>query len=343
MRARARFRCTVREVLLRRLDSASAEAEIAAAAALAGRVARERGRLAGALQIAVGDGDGVALGRWQAAHAGAPRRATGGHAAFAGRGTLGLTILLPGPAAWLDEALPSLDRLPNRMVRGLLAGLRANGYDASYPGRDVVRARGAAVALLGVERDALGVCWISARIGAAVSVAPPELGRWPGGARSPLAGATALGAPDAAALGDAIRDAYRRRHALAFVDAPPDAAERDAARAHAAAEPGAELPHVGPELEIPLGTLRAAVRARGNAVAAVAFRSEWLAASAGVAELERALAGAPLEADALRERIAPVLADARHFFLGYGSAETLIRAILEAAATPGSARSPATA
>src|SRR5262245_38518049 len=132
----------MRDVLYRVLAAATAAEEIAAAAGLADRVARERGRLAGALQLAIGAGDAVALGRWQGAHAGAPRRATGGHAVFAGAGTLALTILLPGPAAWLDEPLPALDRLPNRMVRGLLAGLRAAGFDASYPGRDVVRARG---------------------------------------------------------------------------------------------------------------------------------------------------------------------------------------------------------
>jgi hypothetical protein len=329
----------MREVLLRRLDEASAEAEIAAAAGLAGRVARERGRLAGALQLAVGTGDAVTLGRHQTAHAEAPRRATGGHAVFAGAGTLGLTLLLPGPAAWLDEPLPALDRLANRMVRGLLAGLRSEGFDASYPGRDVVRAGGRAVALLGVERDAEDVCWVTARIGVGASAAPAVPESWPGGARSPLAGAGALD-PDAGASGerirrvaDAIALAYRRRHALAFVDAAPDAAERAARAGYA--EPAAGAPLVGPERAIPLGTLRAALRlAADGAIAAVGFRSEWLASSAGVAALERALAGAPLDADAIRARIAPVLADARQFFLGAGGTETLARAVLEAAATP---------
>jgi len=331
----------MREVLLRRIDFAPPEEEIAAAAALADRVARERGRLAGALQIAVGAGDAVTLGRFQSACGRAPRRATGGHAVFAGRGTLGLTILLPGPAAWLDEPLPALDRLPNRMVRGVLAGLRAAGFDASYPGRDVVRARGNAVALVGVERDRAGVCWVAARIGVGASPAPPDLEAWPGGTRSPLAGAAALGVADAVPVADAIADAYRRRHALAFVAAAPDEAER--AFHPDAAEPAAGAPLVGPARDVPLGTLRAAVRlAPDGTLAAVGFRSEWLASSAGVAALERALVGAPLDAEALRARMAPVLADPQHFFLGYGGVETLARAVLEAA-TPGSARSPAKA
>jgi hypothetical protein len=327
----------MREVLFRRQDGATATAEIAAAAGLADRVARERGRLAGALLVSSGAGDDVTLGRWQSACGDAPRRATGGHAVFAGRGTLGITLLLPGPAAWLDEPLPGLDRLLNRMVRGLLGALRAEGFDASYPGQDVVRAGGRAVAWLGAERDAQGVCWVAARIGVGASPAPPVLSVWPGGDRSPLASAgPLLGAPDpdgagAARIADAIADAYARRHALRFVEAAPDDGERTAATP--GAEPAAGAPLVGPVRTIPLGTLRAALRlGPDGTIAEAGFRSEWLAASAGVAALARALVGAPLEGGALRARIAPVLADPQHFFLGAGGAEELAEAILDAAA-----------
>jgi hypothetical protein len=328
----------MREVLLRRLAEATPEAEIAAATGLADRVARERGRLAGALLLAPGAGEGVSLGRHQSARGGAPRRATGGHAVFAGSGSLGGSLLLPGPLAWLDEPLPGIDRLANRMVRGLLDALRTCGLDASYPGRDVVRARGGAAALLGVERDALGVCWVAARIGVTASLAPRALAEWPGGAASPLAASGALFGADAGGepverMADAVAGAYRRRHDLAYVEAPPD--DGEAAAQPEYTEPGAGAPHVGPERAILVGTLRAAVDlAPGGAIAAAGFRSEWLAASAGVAELERALAGAEPAADAIRARIAPVLADARHFFLGARGAEPLVTAVLEAAATP---------
>jgi hypothetical protein len=219
------------------------------------------------------------------------------------------------------------------MVRGLLAGLRAAGFDASYPGTDTVRAGGRTVAWLGVERDAAGVCWVAARIGVGASVAPDGVARWPGGARSPLAGAAALG-PKARAdrIADAVLDAYRRRHALAFAE---DAGDGEPPPPPAYAEPAAGAPHVGPERAIPLGTLRAAVRlSPDGAIAAAGFRGEWLASSAGVAALERALAGARPDAGELRARIAPILADARHFFLGAGGVEPLVAALLEAAATP---------
>ena len=329
----------MREVLLRRLEATGAAEEIAATAALAGRVARERGRSAGALQIATLAGDAVALGRFQAARAGAVRRLTGGHAVACGAGVLSVVLVLPAPAAWLDEALPRQDRLLNRYVRALLGALRSLDVPASYPGRDVVRAGGRAVAYLACERDARGVCLVQALVGVTASPAPADPGAWPGGARSPLATAGPLfaaGDERAGRVAEAIAGAFARRHALVFRDAAPDAEEL-AARAAAAPAAGAsaadEALAAGPERLIPIGTLRAALRfGSGGALGAVRLASEWIADSPGVAALEGALVGAACERAALRARIAPVLAAPEHFFLGLDSPESVVLAVLEAGA-----------
>jgi hypothetical protein len=329
----------MREVLLRRLEAAGAADEIAATAALAGRVARERGRSAGALQITTFSGDAVALGRFQAARGAALRRLTGGHAVACGAGVLSLVLVLPAPAAWLDEALPRADRLLNRYVRALLGALRSFGAAASYPGRDVVRADGRAVAYLACERDTRGVCLVQALVGVTASLAPADLEAWPGGACSPLAGAGPLFAAGDARAGrfaEALGEAYARRHALVFREDAPDAEELAARAAGAppaeASAPGEALA-AGPERPIPIGTLRAAVRlGPSGELAAVRLASEWIAASPGVAALEAALTGAACERAALRARIAPVLSAAGHFFLGLDSAESVVEAVLEAGA-----------
>jgi hypothetical protein len=324
----------MREVLLRRLAEIGAAGEIAASAGLAERVARERGRFAGALQLASFGGDAISLGRFQAARPGAVRRATGGHAVACRAGVLSLVLALPGPAAWLDAPLPRLDRLLNRYVRGLLAGLRGLGASASYPGRDVVRAGGRAVAYLSCERDARGVCLVQALLGVTASPAPERPEEWPGGAFSPLAHAAPLfGAGDdrAGRTAEAIAAAYAQRHGLVFREEPPDELEREAARASISEERAALRP--GPERRIPIGTLRAEVRlGAAGELAAVRFASEWIADSPGVLALEGALAGAPRERGVLSQRIASVVSAPEHFFLGAGSAEGLVEAVLEAGA-----------
>lgn len=330
----------MREVLLRRLRGTRPEDERAATAGLAERVARERGRLAGALQLAALEGGAVTLGRDQAARPGTVRRPTGGHTVFSGSGVLAVSLILPGPAAWLDASLPSLDRLSNRMVRGLLGALHGLGFDASYPGQDIVRARNRSVAYLSCERDARGVCLVQAWLGVTASPAPERLLDWPGGGRSPLAGAGPLydGAAESSAYvertADAIALAYQRRHALRFVEETADAAERAAQREWPREARSLAL---GPERAIPIGTLRAGLRLSGEReIEAVEIASEWIADSPGVAALERGLAGAPLAYDALVARAAPVIADPAHFFLGAGrAAENVAGALLDAAGSDG--------
>ena len=311
------MRCECVQVLLRRIDGATAEAEIAAAAALADRVARERGRLAGALQIATGAGDARDARPLpeRARRCIAPGRPAVTPSSPAS-GTLGLDA---PPARSRPRGSTSRSRRSTASRTGwCAASSRASALPAL---RRVVprarrRARGRATRWrsLGVERDAAGRLLRGGTDRCRRERRPARRSsRWPGGGRSPLAGAArARRAATPRAVAEAIVDAYRRRHALAFVEAPRrrGASAPPTGRGSTAA-PAAGLPLVGPELDIPLGTLRAVLRVADGVIAAAAFRSEWLASSAGVAELERALVGAPLDAEALRARMAPVLADAR--------------------------------
>ena len=299
----------MREVLLRRLDGATAEAEIAAAAGLADRVARERGRLAGALQIAIGAGDARDARALPERARRRAARATGGHAVFAARGTLGLTLLLPGPAAWLDEPL-AVARPPRRtaIVRGLLAALRARAASTrAYPGqRRRARARTRRSRSSALERDARGVSagW---RHGSVSERAPaPPDARRPGRAararRSPRRRRSSGRRPTASAArasptrsstptGGATRSRSSRSR-------PTPASARRARDLRRSRGAGRRARRAGARDPARDASRRGAHRAGGE-IAAVRFASEWLASSAGVAALERALAGAPLDADAL--------------------------------------------
>jgi hypothetical protein len=81
----------------------------------------------------------VALGRYHRMRRGAgalERRLTGGRAVPVGPGILGWTLVLPG-RSWLDYGLRP-EQVLNRSLRPLLAALRSAGFDAFYPGRDLI-------------------------------------------------------------------------------------------------------------------------------------------------------------------------------------------------------------
>ena len=146
-------------------DEVAAEEAIGAGWALRDRM-RAEGRDA-LLAVAPLSGDAIALGRWQrredvlAEHARSRAivRATGGPACVVGEGCVWMGLALERAGALVPT--PD-DRVLNRAVRGVLAGLRGAQIPAHYFGRDVVSVSGVAatgsspVGLLGWTRDARG-------------------------------------------------------------------------------------------------------------------------------------------------------------------------------------------
>jgi lipoate-protein ligase A len=94
------------------------------------------------------------------------RRMTGGRVAGSGEGWLGLALVLPSRTALLSERDAKLkpDQVMNRYVRGLLAGLRALGLDAFYPGRDAVTVDRRELAMCSFECDVSGATLFEATV-----------------------------------------------------------------------------------------------------------------------------------------------------------------------------------
>lgn len=94
------------------------------------------------------------------------RRLTGGRVVGAGRGWIGLALVLPSRTALLPERDRHLrpDQLMNRYVRGLLATLRAMGINAFYPGRDAVTVERREIAMCTLECDQRGATLFEATL-----------------------------------------------------------------------------------------------------------------------------------------------------------------------------------
>ena len=170
-------------VRVRHLAAVDPLRELASTAQLMASVARgrERGE-GGAIQLATLRGQALGVGRYQpltrllATAGGEPdptqsptnlvRRWTGGHATAYGDGILSVSLIVPGPSAWLPagENIPA-EKLLNRHVRGLLRAFSALGAPAFYPGRDCVTVAARPVAYVSCERDAAGVCLVQAIVG----------------------------------------------------------------------------------------------------------------------------------------------------------------------------------
>jgi len=238
-------------VRVRHLAAVDPLRELASTAQLMASVARgrERGE-GGAVQLATLRGEALALGRYQplaralanpleaapatASGATVVRRWTGGHATAYGEGILSLSLILPGPSAWL----PATDKIPaekllNRYLRGLLRAISALGAPAFYPGRDCVTVAARPVAYVSCERDGTGVCLVQAIVGVSrpysVEKEPTPLpeqdaATWPSALADLLRGARGL----AQRLDAALLTAYAARHGLALDASPPSELEAQA-------------------------------------------------------------------------------------------------------------------
>jgi hypothetical protein len=295
-------------------------------------------------------GDGLFLGRHQRARSALhlaqargggldlSRRAGGGRAVAAGGGTLGLFLWVP-PGAALLPAGTGVDKVVNRLVRGLLAGLRAEGArDAAYFGRDFVSSQGRRVAAVSQEGTEGGGVAFEAVVAVGRSLAlPPGLGRYPPHADPraegppPATVAEIAGAPrGAAAVGEAIARGYAEGLGCELVDPGPQGL----------GEPGDALPVEEDETglsesglaEVPIGFVEALVRLEGNRLVEARLRGDFQAPSFAVAGLERSLAGAAPTFAAVGRRVDEAFDRPGAFLRGLDARRTLADAVLAAAA-----------
>jgi hypothetical protein len=273
------------------------------------------------------------------------RRWTGGHATAYGDGILSISLILPGPSAWLPaaETIPA-EKLLNRHVRGLLRAFSALGAPAFYPGRDCVTVAARPVAYVSCERDALGVCLVQAVVGLlrpyrAGKNAPPAPGAEAEAQAASLAelvrGPEDLGER----VGDAVLGAYAARHGLSL-----DVAALSELESQAVAEREARLRLHGPREDsvegmvgsglfaTPIGALEAFVTLeQSRTLRRVRILGDFIADSAGVAELEEALRMRPADWHSVDGAVERILGGSEHFSLGLRERQTVTHAVLEAA------------
>jgi len=349
-------------VRVRHLAAVDPLRELASTAQLMASVARgrERGE-GGAIQLATLRGEARALGRYQQlaraleaplgehdptqSPANLVRRWTGGHATAYGDGILSISLILPGPSAWLSaaESIPA-EKLLNRHVRGLLRAFSALGAPAFYPGRDCVTVSARPVAYVSCERDALGVCLVQAVVGLsrpyrveknAQTGPEEETGAQAISLAELLRGPADLGER----VGDAVLAAYAARHGLSL-----DAATLSGLESQAVAEREARLRLHGPREDsvegmvgsglfaTPIGGLEAfVVLEQSRTLGRVRILGDFIADSAGVAELEEALRMRPADWHSVDGAVERILGGPEHFTLGLRERQTVTHAVLEAA------------
>ena len=270
------------------------------------------------LVVAELDGPAIALGRFQrlktACTSGVQgatevvRRNSGGRAIQVSQGTVGVLFAVPDPTALVGAPVPP-DKVMNRFVRGLLAGLTRVGVPggAHYFGRDFVSAQSKQLAVVGQDgtaRAALFEAFVAVdanlQLPAALDGYPPHADPR---ARGPehVSLAALRGKPLAFdPLAEAILEGYAGQHhrELAHIDA----AELPEADLPSAAEDEAGFSESG-VAEIPIGFLEALVRAEAGQVLEARLRGDFIAPAFVAGALEQSLRGCPLSFGELGKRV----------------------------------------
>jgi len=270
------------------------------------------------LLVAELSGDALLLGRHQRASSAlspsalsgpiaVARRAGGGRTIAAGQGRIGVALALPDAGALLGGPIGA-DKVVNRYVRGLNAGLTAcgTGAGAHFFGRDFVSAEGTQIAV--VSQDGLpgGAVLFEAVVAIERSLAlPPDARGYPdhGDPRAdgPPHGTLAelwKSPRSFEQVAAAVAEGYERVYGCPVTrgdgaDAPDEIDLLPPVRED---EAGLEESGVA---DVPIGFVEALVKVDGDRVGDVRIRGDFLAPTFVVEDLERDLVGKPLEFAAL--------------------------------------------
>ena len=257
------------------------------------------------------------------------RRLGGGRPGPQGAGFVGVALALPQRNALLapDQRELAPEQILNRYVRGLLGGLERLGVHGYYPGRDIVTVDGKLLANLALEIEPDGATLIEMCVATDRSFA--EVTRFvdradPGGTvgmdfiapeQATSIAAVAGRAPTLEAFARALADGFAERLGVeAIVAGPPRIGTTD--RSWIAA--GYLAAHLDRRARIPamLGVIEVRAARAGDVVADVRVCGDLIAPSDGIARLEAALRGAPIDRETLRRRVSEVFAASGDFILG---------------------------
>ncbi len=328
-------------LLVARLDPGPPERALCAGRAL---LEREGGEPA--LLLAPLDGEAILLGRHQRAASalrlgragdlGLPvaRRLGGGRALLAGEGAL-LVLAAAPPGTSLFPGPFGADKVLNRYIRGLLAGLRASGARAAaWFGRDAVSSDGRRVAVVSQEGTAAGGTALEALVAVSRDLAlPAELAGYPAHADPRASGpppstlSALAGRPVAM---DEVAEAVARGYVgAAGLEPVPWAGKLPEAPPLPGEEDEAGLASSG-LAEIPIGFAEALLRASAGRVLEARLRGDFMAPAFARESLERGLAGCPLSFQEVGRRVDAAFRAPGAFAHGLTELKILAEAVLAA-------------
>lgn len=266
------------------------------------------------------------------------RRVGGGRALLAGEGRIGLYLALPKLDSLLDTPIPA-DRVLNRYVRGLLAGLTHSGAGAGahYFGRDFVSSESRQLARVSQDGGPEGATLFEAFVGVEESLDLPAPLRG-----YPVHSDPRADGPPPVTLSElwsephsfeAIADAIVRGYATTFDCAIERIDRADGPEATILPEvwedeDGWEESGVA---DIPIGFAEALLRHDGDRVEEVRFRGDFIAPAFVLRELEASLRGERLEFQALGAKVDAAFRRPGAGILGMRGLRTFPDAILAAA------------
>jgi lipoate-protein ligase A len=269
------------------------------------------------------------------------RRLGGGRALLAGEGALAVLAAAP-PGASLFPGPFGADKVLNRYVRGLLAGLRASGARAAaWFGRDFVSSDSRRVAVVSQEGSAAGGTALEAVVAVSRDLAlPEELAGYPAhgdpraGGPPPATLAETAGRPVAAGeVVEALARGFASAAGLEPVswEVPAGTPARD--------PPPGEEPETGLAssglAEIPIGFAEALARREGDRIGEARIRGDFIAPSFALEALERSLAGCPATFAEVGRRVDQAFRVPGASILGLRDLRVLAEAVLAAVGEPG--------
>lgn len=281
-------------------------------------------------------GDMLTLGAFQrqplSDGAAAVRRRTGGITAFAGEGVVYLAMRLRNASV----AMPCPhNRVLNRNVRGLLAGLSTSGVPAHYFGRDFVSVAHRPAVLTTWTRDESGAVDLEFFVSTGRSFDAREFVHDSDAYAAHFLGKTPItlaeswgAAPTIEDLTDRVaRRGYAERIGLAYDLREPSS---QAVTAAVTRERSTELRWSTPHA-IPIGSLEAGVRLEGGLIADAELAGDFMADAALNVRLAAELRGKPATAENIVAAVNDVFLREGLHVEGVASLEPVRDALLEAA------------
>lgn len=266
------------------------------------------------------------------------RRLGGGRTVRAGAGTIGVLLAVPSTGALLPAPVGA-DKVINRYVRGLLAGLSLAAGESAvhYFGRDFLSAESRQLGVVSQDGTPRGAAIFEAVVGVERNLAlDPALVCYPAHEDPRAAGPEPVAlaalwkqAHSFAEIADRIVTGYTRVYGCEAVRSA-EALPEGAAPAPAVSEDEAGWEESG-VADVAIGFAEALVRHDGATVGEARIRGDFVAPAFAVRQLEAQLAGCPLTFEAVGARVDAAFRQPGAAVIGLRSLRVLADAVLAAA------------